>query len=101
VEEKRSTEMMPNKKTALRAVDILPSLRQARASILRGKGGIRDVSIKFHGALDTLGHLARVRTMFFGANDHVRPKSRNVMVLKLGTLEISSDVWIIARGRAL
>ena len=47
-----------------------------------------------------MGHLAHDRTMFSGANDHVRPKLRNRPAVKLRALEISSDVWIVARGRA-
>jgi hypothetical protein len=47
-----------------------------------------------------LEHPAQEKTLFLGANGHVRPKSRNRLAVKLGALEISSDVWIVARGKA-
>jgi hypothetical protein len=56
--------MMPSKKTALHAVDILLS----PAKLVPQSCAVKeDVSIKFHGALNTLGHSPQARTLFSGA----------------------------------
>jgi hypothetical protein len=85
---------------AFPAVDIPPSPRQARAS---RSCAVKVENGRFHKVSwrsERFGAPCPRESNVWGASDHVRPKSRNRLAVKLGALEISSDVWIVARGKA-
>jgi len=89
--------MMPNRKMALHAVNILTST----AKVVPQSCAVKEELGRFHKVSwhnGQFGPFDPLWNQISSANGQVRPKSRNELVLKLGTLEISSDVWIFARG---
>ena len=92
--------MMPNRKMALHAVNILTST----AKVVPQSCAVKEELGRFHKVSwhnGQFGPFDPLWNQISSANGQVRPKSRNELALKLGTLEISSDVWIFARGLAL
>ena len=92
--------MMPNRKMAFHAVNILTST----AKVVPQSCAVKEELGRFHKVSwrsRHFGPLCPIENLVFWREHLVHPKSSNLRALKLGTLEISSDVWIFARGLAL